>query len=50
MEEDGAVVLADLLALADVLDGLHSDDVLDVEAHDGGVARVVEHGERGVDA
>ena len=50
VEEDGSVVLADLLALADVLDGLHGHHVLHVEAHDRRVARVVEHGQRRVDA
>lgn len=49
MEEDGPVVLADLLALPDDLDGLHAHHVLHVEPHDAGVAAVVEHGERGVD-
>ena len=37
VEEDGAVVLADLLPLPDVLDGLHHHVVLDIVADDAGV-------------
>ena len=48
MEEYGPVVLAYLLPLVNVLDGLHAHPVLNVEADDARVAGVVEHGKRGV--
>ena len=48
VEEDGAVVLADLLALPDVLDGLHHNVVLHVVTDDAGVTRVVKQGQGGV--
>ena len=50
VEEDGAVVLADLLPLPDVLDGLHHHMVLHVVTDDAGVARVVKQGQSGVNS
>ena len=50
VEEDGAVVLADLLPLLDVLDGLNHHMVLHVVTDDAGVARVVKQGQGGVNS
>ena len=50
VEEDGAVVLADLVPLPDVLDGLHHHMVLHVVTDDTGVARVVKQGQSGVNS
>ena len=45
VEEDGSVVLADLLALPDVLDCLDHHMVFHIVADDAGVARVIEQGQ-----